>query len=86
VGGAPQATSARPSGDPASMPKIRILGARSAGNAATAPVPPSNDSSNDAGRPLLHAPDSAIDLAPAILLLLLGAFVFAAVREARRTS
>jgi hypothetical protein len=83
IGAGGGATSLRPTGD--SMPKIGVLGERTASADATPPTPPSNGSS-DAGRPLLHAPDSAVDLAPALLLLVLGAFVFAAVREARRTS
>jgi hypothetical protein len=79
-------TTPRRAGPATAMPRIRVLGERAAGNAAAAPAPSSGDASNDAGRPLLHAPDSAVDLAPALLIVVLGAFVVAAVREARRTS
>jgi hypothetical protein len=64
--------------------KLAVLGDREFSSAATPPKAPAG--SSDAGRPLLHAPDSAVDLAPALLFLLLAGFVYAAVREARRSA
>jgi hypothetical protein len=98
AGGCGQATSATPDGvapvtgvsdarripDGASIPRIAVLGARESNGAGTPPAPPTG--SPDAQRPLLHAPDGAVDLAPAILFVLLAGLVFAAVREARRSA
>jgi hypothetical protein len=70
--------------DGASIPRIAVLGARESNGAGTAPAPPTG--SPDAQRPLLHAPDGAVDLAPAILFVLLAGLVFAAVRDARRSA
>jgi hypothetical protein len=66
-------------------PRISVLGEResSAGVTPSAPPPPSTGSP-DAGRTLLHAPDSAMDFAPILLFVALAALVFAVVREARR--
>jgi hypothetical protein len=68
----------------ASIPRIAVLGARESDGAGTPPSPPTG--SPDPERPLLHAPDSAADLGPILLLVLLAGFVFAAVREARRSA
>jgi hypothetical protein len=76
------ALSHRADGDRA--PRLAVLGDRGVSSAATPAPPPAG--SSDAGRPLLHAPDSAVDLAPALLFLLLAGFVYAAVREARRSA
>jgi hypothetical protein len=98
AGGCGQASSAAPGGvapvtgvsgarripDGASIPRIAVLGARESNGPGTPPPPPTG--SPDAQRPLLHAPDSAVDLAPAILFVLLTGLVFAAVREARRSA
>jgi hypothetical protein len=70
--------------DGAAIPRIAVLGASESNDAGTPPAPPTG--SPDAERPLLHAPDGAVDLAPAILFVLLAGLVFAAVREARRTA
>jgi hypothetical protein len=66
-------------------PRMSVLGEResSAGVTPPAPPPPSTGSP-DAGRTLLHAPDSAMDFAPILLFVALAALVFAVVREARR--
>jgi hypothetical protein len=78
-------TGARGIPDGAASPRIAVLGEReSSASVTTTPPPP--DSSSDSGRPLLHAPDSAVDLGPILLFLLLAGFVFAAVREARRSA
>jgi hypothetical protein len=71
--------------DRVAFPKISVLGGRES-SASTTPSPPPPASSPDAGRPLLHAPDSAVDLAPVLLFVLLGALVFGVVREARRSA
>jgi len=70
--------------DGASIPRIAVLGARESNGAETPPAPPAG--SPAAQRPLLHAPDGAVDLAPAILFVLLAGLVFAVVREARRSA
>ena len=70
--------------DGAAIPRIAVLGASESNDAGTPPAPPTG--SPDAERPLLHAPDGAVDLAPAILFVLLAGLVFAAVREARRSA
>jgi hypothetical protein len=70
--------------DGAAIPRIAVLGASESNGAGTPPAPPTG--SPDAERPLLHAPDGAVDLAPAILFVLLAGLVFAAVREARRSA
>lgn len=70
--------------DGASIPRIAVLGARESDGAETPPSPPTG--SPDPERPLLHAPDSALDLGPILLFVLLAGFVFAAVREARRSA
>jgi hypothetical protein len=74
---------ARGISDGASIPRIAVLGARESNGAETPPSPPTG--SPDPGRPLLHAPDSAVDLGPILLFVLLAGFVFAAVRDARRS-
>jgi hypothetical protein len=98
AGGCGQAASAAPDGvapvtgvsdargipDGAAIPRIAVLGASESNGAETPPAPPTG--SPDAQRPLLHAPDGAVDLAPAILFVLLAGLVFAAVREARRSA
>jgi hypothetical protein len=71
--------------DRVAFPKISVLGGRES-SASRTPSPPPPASSPDAGRPLLHAPDSAVDLAPVLLFVLLGALVFGVVREARRSA
>jgi hypothetical protein len=71
--------------DGASIPRIAVLGARESSGAVTPSAPPPA-SSPDPGRPLLHAPDSAVDLAPVLLFVLLAGLVFAVVREARRSA
>jgi hypothetical protein len=70
--------------DGAAPPQIAVLGQRDSNGAATPPPPPSG--SPDSGRTLLHAPDSAVDLAPALLFVLLAGLVFALVRESRRSA
>lgn len=70
--------------DGAAIPRIAVLGASESNGAGTPPAPPTG--SPDAQRPLLHAPDGAVDLAPAILFVLLAGLVFVAVREARRSA
>jgi hypothetical protein len=73
-------------GDPRiAVPGISVLGEREsrAGVTPTASPPPPTGSP-DAGRTLLHAPDSAMDFAPVLLFVVLAAVVFAVVREARR--
>jgi hypothetical protein len=70
--------------DGASIPRIAVLGARESNGAGTPPAPPTG--SPDSQRPLLHAPEGAVDLAPAILFVLLAGLVFAVVREARRSA
>jgi hypothetical protein len=70
--------------DGASIPRIAVLGARESNGAGTPSAPPTG--SPDSRRPLLHAPDGAVDLAPAILFVLLAGLVFAVVREARRSA
>jgi hypothetical protein len=98
AGGCGQAASAAPDGvtpvtgvsgargipDGGSIPRIAVLGAHESDGAATAPAPPTG--SPDSRRPLLHAPEGAVDLAPAILFVLLAGLVFAVVREARRSA
>jgi hypothetical protein len=98
AGGCGQAASAAPDGvtpvtgvsgargipDGGSIPRIAVLGARESNGAGTPPAPPTG--SPDSQRPLLHAPDGAVDLAPAILFVLLAGLVFAVVREARRSA
>jgi hypothetical protein len=98
AGGCGQAASAGPDGvtpvtgvsgargipDGGSIPRIAVLGAHESDGAGTAPAPPTG--SPDSQRPLLHAPESAVDLAPAILFVLLAGLVFAVVREARRSA
>jgi hypothetical protein len=69
----------------ASISRIGVLGHRES-SASVTPAPPPPDGSSDSGRPLLHAPDSAVDLGPILLFVLLAGFVFAAVREARRST
>jgi hypothetical protein len=69
----------------ASIPRIGVLGERQSSASVTTASPPP-DGSSDSGRPLLHAPDSAVDLGPILLFVLLAGFVFAAVREARRST
>ena len=99
TGGCGQAPSAAPGGlapvtgvsgargipDGASIPRISVLGARESSGAVTPSAPPPA-SSPDPGRALLHAPDSAVDLAPVLLFVLLAGLVFAVVREARRSA
>jgi hypothetical protein len=75
---------AREIADGASIPRIAVLGARESNGAGTPPSRPTG--SPDPGRPLLHAPDSAVDLGPILLFVLLAGFVFAAVRDARRSA
>jgi hypothetical protein len=70
--------------DGGSIPRIAVLGAHESDGAGTAPAPPAG--SPDSQRPLLHAPAGAVDLAPAILFVLLAGLVFAVVREARRSA
>jgi hypothetical protein len=70
--------------DGGSIPRIAVLGAHESDGAGTAPAPPAG--SPDSQRPLLHAPEGAVDLAPAILFVLLAGLVFAVVREARRSA
>jgi hypothetical protein len=70
--------------DGAAIPRIAVLGASESNDAGAPPAPPTG--SPDTQRPLLHAPDGAVDLAPAILFVLLAGLVFAAVREARRSA
>jgi hypothetical protein len=66
-------------------PRISVLGDRESNADATPPAPsPPPTGSPDAGRTLLHAPDSAMDFAPILLFVALAALVFAVVREARR--
>jgi hypothetical protein len=77
-------TGARGIPDGASIPRIAVLGARESNGAGTPSAPPTG--SPDSQRPLLHAPDGAVDLAPAILFVLLAGLVFAVVREARRSA
>jgi hypothetical protein len=98
TGGCGQAASAAPDGvtpvtgvsgargipDGGSIPRIAVLGAHESDGAGTAPAPPTG--SPDSQRPLLHAPEGAVDLAPAILFVLLAGLVFAVVREARRSA
>jgi hypothetical protein len=98
AGGCGQAASAAPDGvapvtgvsdargipDGAAIPRIAVLGASESNGAGMPPAPPTG--SPDAQRPLLHAPEGAVDLAPAILFVLLAGLVFAAVREARRSA
>jgi hypothetical protein len=72
------------SADGGRVPKLAVFGERESSGAETRPPPPTG--SPDAARPLLHAPDSAVDLAPALLFVLLAGFVFAVVREARRSA
>jgi hypothetical protein len=69
----------------ASIPRIGVLGERQS-SASVDAAPPPPDGSSDSGRALLHAPDSAVDLGPILLFVLLAGFVFAAVREARRSA
>ena len=99
TGGCGQAPSAAPGGlapvtgvsgargipDGASIPRISVLGARESSGAVTPSAPPPA-SSPDPERPLLHAPDSAVDLTPVLLFVLLAGLVFAVVREARRSA
>ena len=70
--------------DGTSIPRIAVLGARESNGAGTPPSPPTG--SPDPEQPLLHAPDSAVDLGAILLFVLLAGFVFAAVREARRSA
>jgi hypothetical protein len=70
--------------DGASVPRIAVLGARESNGPGTPAKPPTG--SPTAQQPLLHAPDDAVDLAPAILFVLLAGLVFVAVREARRSA
>ncbi|MEN3280368.1 MAG: hypothetical protein V7607_1508 [Solirubrobacteraceae bacterium] len=73
-------------GDPRiAGPRISVLGERESSASVTPPASaPPPTGSPDAGRTLLHAPDSAMDLAPILLFVALAALVFAVVREARR--
>jgi hypothetical protein len=65
--------------------RISVLGERESSASVTPPAsPPPPTGSPDAGRTLLHAPDSAMDFAPVLLFVALAALVFAVVREARR--
>jgi hypothetical protein len=66
-------------------PKVAVLGERESNAGVTPPAPPPPPTgSPDAGRTLLHAPDSAMDFAPILLFVALAALVYAVVREARR--
>jgi hypothetical protein len=78
-------SAARAIANGASIPRIGVLGERQS-SASVTTAPPPSDGSSDSGRPLLHAPDSAVDLGPILLFVLLAGFVFAAVREARRSA
>jgi hypothetical protein len=84
VDGPGAAAARRPSAsaDLRPSPHIAVLGER---DSNSEPAPPPESSSRD-GRPFLHAPDSAIDLAPIVLAVGLAALLFALIREARRSA